>query len=217
MFFPIVFIPQFALFSLSPLFCYTADTTGRLFAQQKIFVYNQLNGRINWVAVQQNFDICECIIDDISKGFQWVFVVNIFQAVATTSLVIGIISQFSSWQSAGYQPSSKVYLLVLEVLMLFQQILALVAVWSAASQITSACDGILVQCSNVLAFLRMSPSFEMSTGEYKRAQLFDTYVKNTNLGFKVFGVRISYTLATSVLVPLASVLSIVLPIVFKSH
>ena len=214
---PVLFIPQFALFSLIPLFCYTADTTDRLFAQQKIFVYDQLNGCINWVAVQQNFDICECIIDDVSKGFQWVFVGSILQAVVTTAQVIGIISQFSSWQSAGYQPSSIVYLLMQELLMLFTQILSVVAIWSAGSQITSACDGILDQCSNVLAFLRMSPSFKMSTDEYVRARLFHTYVKEANLGFKVFRVRISYTLATTVLVPLASVLSIVLPIVFKSH
>ena len=212
---PILFIPQVALFSLPTLFCYTANTTDRLFAQQKIFVYNQLNGRINWVAVQQNFDICECIIDDVSEGFRWVFVGTIFQAVATTSQVIGIISQFSSWQSAGYQPSSIVYLLVQEVLVLVTNILTVVAVWSAASQITSACDGIFDQCSNVLAFIRMSPSYELSTDEYVRAQQFYTYVKEVNLGFKVFRVRISYTLATSVLVPLASVLSIVLPIAFK--
>ena len=215
--FPVVFIPQFALSSLYILFSYIADTTDRLFSQQKIFVYNQWNGRINWVEVQQNFDICECIIDDVSKGFQWVFVGIFFQAVATTSQVIGIISQFSSWQSAGYQPSSIVYLLVQEVLVLVTNILTVVAVWSAASQITSACDGIFDQCSNVLAFIRMSPSYELSTDEYVRAQQFYTYVKEVNLGFKVFRVRISYTLATTVLVPLASVLSIVLPIVFKSH
>ena len=214
---PILFIPHFAIFSMNILFSYTAYTTDRLFAQQKIFVYNQMNGRINWVAVQQNFDIYEGIVNDVSKGFQWVFVGGIFQAVAFTSEVVGIISQFSSWRANGYQPSSIVYLLVNEVLNAICQILGVVNIWHSASQITDACDGFLDQCSNVLAFLRMSPSFETSTDEYVRAQLFHTYVEKANLGIKVFRVRISYALATSVLVPLASVLSVVLPIVFKSH
>ena len=214
---PILFIPHFAIFSLPILFYYTADTTNRLFAQQKIFVYNQMNGRINWVAVQQNFDICEGIIDELSKSFQWVFVGHMFQPVAFTSHAVGTIAQFSSWQAAGYQPSSMAFLLVFEIFTMFCQILSTVAVWSAASQITSACDSILDQCSNVLAFLRMSHSFEASTDEYVRAQLFHSYVEKVNLGYKVFGIRITYALATNVLVPLASVLSVVLPIAFKSR
>ena len=131
--------------------------------------------------------------------------------------MIGTISQFLSWQAAGYQPFSIVILLVFELLNCVYILAVVINIWSAASQITAACDGVLDQCSNVLAYLRMSPSFQISTDEYLRAQLFHTYVKETNLGFKVFGIRISYALATSIMVPFISILSVVFPIVFKSH
>ena len=214
---PCVFIPHFAIFSLFPLFCYVADISDRLFAQQKIFVYNQESDSVNWIAVQKNFDICESIVNDISKGFQLIFVGALFSLASTTSHVIGTISQFLSWQAAGYQPFSIVILLVCELLSCIQTIALVINIWSAASQITAACDGVLDQCSNVLAYLRMSPSFQISTDEYLRAKLFHKYVKEANLGFKVFGVRISYALATSIVVPFVSILSVVFPIVFKSH
>ena len=214
---PCVFIPHFAIFSLSPLFIYVADISDRLFAQQKIFVYDQESDSVNWIAVQKNFDICESIVNDISKGFQLVFVSALFSLASTTTLVIGTISQFLSWQAAGYQPFSIVILLVFELLNCVYILAVVINIWSAASQITAACDGVLDQCSNVLAYLRMSPSFQISTDEYLRAKLFHKYVKEANLGFKVFGVRISYALATSIAVPFVSILSVVFPIVFKSH
>ena len=214
---PWVFIPHIAIFSLFPLFSYVADISDRLFAQQKIFVYNQESDSVNWIAVQKNFDICESIVNDISKGFQLIFVGALFCLASTTSHVIGTISQFLSWQAAGYQPFSIVILLVCELLSCIQTIALFINIWSAASQITAACDGVLDQCSSVLAYLHMSPSFQNSTDEYLRAQLFHTYVEKANLGFKVFGVRISYALATSIVVPFVSILSVVFPIVFKSH
>ena len=214
---PCVFIPHFAIFSLFSLFCYVADISDRLFAQQKIFVYNQESDSVNWIAVQKNFDICESIVNDISKGFQLVFVGAFFALASTTTLVIGTISQFLSWQAAGYQPFSIVFLLVSEILSCVSTLWIVITIWSTASQITAACDGVLDQCSNVLAYLRMSPSFQISTDEYYRAKLFHKYVEKANLGFKVFGIRISYALATSIMVPFISALSVVFPIVFKSH
>ena len=210
-----VFFPYFAIYSVLPLFCYTADITDRLFAQRKIFVYNQFDGRINWVAVQQNFDVCESIVKDISTGFQMVFIAGMFYALAFVSLLVGIISQLLSWHAADYQPKSMVLLLIMEILHCIAQLFIFVNMWTAGSQITAACDGVVDQCSNVLAFIRMSPSFHKSTDEYKRAKLFHAYVKEANLGFKVFGIRISFTLAINILAPLVSVLSVVLPLVFK--
>ena len=210
-----VFFPYFAIYSVLPLFCYTADITDRLFAQRKIFVYNQFDGRINWVAVQQNFDVLESIVKDISNGFQMVFIASMVFAIAFGSMLVGIISQILSWHAADYQPKSMVLLLIAEIFHCVAQLFVFVSVWSAGSQITAACDGVVDQCSNVLAFIRMSPSFHKSTDEYKRAKLFHAYVKEANLGFKVFGIRISFTLAINILAPLVSVLSVVLPLVFK--
>ena len=96
---PCIFIPHFAIFSLLTLFTYVADISERLFAQQKIFVYDQESDSVNWIAVQKNFDICESIVNDISKGFQMVFVGALVALASTTSHVIGTISQFLSWQA----------------------------------------------------------------------------------------------------------------------
>ena len=210
-----LFFPHFAIFSPLPLFCYTADITDKIFAQRKIFVYNQFEGIINWVAVQQNFDVCECIVKDISTGFQMIFIAAMFNALAFVSQLVGIISQILSFHAADYQPKSMVLLLIMEILHGIAQLFIIVNMWTAGSQITAACDGVVDQCSNVLAFIRMSPSFHKSTDEYKRAKLFHAYVKEANLGFKVFGIRISFTLAINILAPLVSVLSVVLPLVFK--
>ena len=184
-------------------------------SQRKIFVYNQFDGRINWVATQQNWDVCESIVEDISTGFQMVFIAAMVFALVFNTQLFGIISQMWSWHAADYQPKSMVLLLICEIFHCVAQLFVFVSVWSAGSQITAACDGVVDQCSNVLAFIRMSPSFHKSTDEYKRAKLFHAYVKEANLGFKVFGIRISFTLAINILAPLVSVLSVVLPLVFK--
>ena len=111
-----LFFPHFAIFSPLPLFCYTADITDKIFAQRKIFVYNQFEGIINWVAVQQNFDVCECIVKDISTGFQMIFIAAMFNALAFVSQLVGIISQILSFHAADYQPKSMVLLLIMEIL-----------------------------------------------------------------------------------------------------
>ena len=184
-------------------------------SQRKIFVYNQFDGRINWVATQQNWDVCESIVHDISTGFQMVFISSMVNALAFGTQLFGSISQILSWHAADYQPKSMVLLIIFEILHCVAQLCLFVSIWSAGSQITAACDGVLDQCSNVLAFIRMSPSFHKSTDDYVRAQLFHAYVEKANLSFKVFGIRISFTLAINILGPIISVLSVVLPLVFK--
>ena len=128
---------------------------------------------------------------------------------------LGFISQLLDWYHKEYQPKSMIFLIVFEATIIKVQIIFASSVWYHASELTSACNSVLDQCADVLAFHRMNTNYDRH--EYLRANEFYQYVEKKNIGFCVLGVKISFALGLSILTPLFSVVSIVLPVVLRTY
>ena len=85
-----------------------------------------------------------------------------------------------------------------------------------AAEVTSACQDVTRQSQQVLAYLRMHRLFEYNTEEYIKAEMFAKYVEKVDLGLKMHGICISYSLGMRILYPLVSAIALILPIVFKN-
>ena len=210
-----VCIPQFASWAVIYIFFASCDTAAQLIRKQKIFVYNYTNTKINWRAVQQNFDICECVVNDISTGFQPVFITCVSYSLVCASQTIGLVSQWISWRSANYQPTSEVFIILAQLGLGLVVFYMFFASWWKASQVTSACDEILDQCNRTLSLLRMEPNFEESPEDYEKAEMFHRYVERAQLGFKAFNIRISFSLGVAILTPILSLLSVFVPVFLR--
>ena len=128
---------------------------------------------------------------------------------------LGFSSQLLDWHHNEYQPKSMIFLIVFEAAVIISEIGLAYSVWYHASELTSACNSVLDQCSDVLAFHRRNTNYDRR--EYLRANEFYQYVEKKNIGFCVLGVKISFALGLSILTPLFSVVSIVLPVVLRTY
>ena len=65
-------------------------------------------------------------------------------------------------------------------------------------------------------FCRVLHFIEYNTEEYIKAEMFAKDVEKVDLGLKMHGICISYSLGMRILYPLVSAIALILPIVFKN-
>ena len=217
LFLPCVSFPPTAVPMLVCLFPYTTDAAACLIERQKVFVYDEVTGHIDWPVVQRNFDILEKFVGDLSRAWQtFFFVASMFWPLAVVMLGIGVGNTGVTWMQ-GDQPTYMIILLAYEASALAYILIITFILWNGASQVTAACDTVSKNCQDVLSYLRMHPTYKHHREEYLRAEDFARYVEKAKLGFKANGICISYSLGMTILYPvLGAIFAVVLPMTIPS-
>ena len=212
-----IMIPHASIPMMICMFPFTMDASARLIESQKVFVYDEITGCIDWPVVQRNFDILETFVLQLSKAWAiFFFGASACWPLALVMLGIGVGNTGMQWMQ-GDQPSYMPILIAFEALVLAYILLTTIILWNGASQVTAACETVSKHCQEVLSYLRMHPSYMSHREEYLKAEDFARYVENAKLGFKANGICISYSLGMAILYPvLGAIFAVILPLTIPS-
>ena len=138
-----LFLPQIRVNvpNFGGLMYYTMHVAAHMIRSRKVFVNDASTGRIDWPAVQRNFDVLESFVENLQSSWRTYFACVLY--VTILSMVTGAIGfgvQLDRFLRSDERQASMCALLVGEAFATTFQVASAVCVWTAGSEVSAACD-----------------------------------------------------------------------------